>query len=165
MPPQAAKAYQVLPVVGPTAGVDLRTSPTLLPPERAQQLVNFSLQEPGALVVRSGFTAFSSVALGSTRAQGAARVYINTGIPNQASTNVTVLAWGQGLYAVTDTGGVTGVYSGLSTREVSFPADRNLVAALDGSSYVVKSTNGVTWTRFGVLHSPTAVPTISTSIR
>ncbi len=69
-------AYQLLPVIGPSAGVDLRTSPTLLSPEKARTLVNFTLSEPGALVVRAGYLVFSTSSLGSGRPQGGARVYL-----------------------------------------------------------------------------------------
>lgn len=81
-PAQTGKTYQILPVVGPTGGMDLRTSPTLLSPERASLLLNFSLAEPGALTVRKGYQVFSTSSLGSSRAQGGARVYLNTAIPS-----------------------------------------------------------------------------------
>lgn len=159
---RTAKAYQLLPVVGPSGGVDLRTSPTLLPTDRARSLINFSLQEPGALVVRKGYQVFSTSSLGSSRAQGGQRVYLNSAIPSASSTNVTLVAWGGAVYNQSDSGGWTSVRSGLSTSEVSFPADRNLVAALDGSTLIWKSTNGSSWTRFGIAHSSASVPTIST---
>ena len=158
---RTSKTYQLLPVVGPSGGVDLRTSATLLPPERSRTLVNFSLKEPGALVVRSGYQVFSTSSLGSSRAQGGARVYLNSAIPSASSTNVTLVAWGQSVYVASDSGGWTSVRTGLSTSEVSFPADRNLVAALDGSTRIWKSTNGSSWTRFGIV-SPTVAPTVST---
>ena len=156
------KDYQLLPVVGPSGGVDLRTSPTLLPPEKARSLVNFSLAEPGALVMRSGYLAFSSV-LGSGRAQGGARVYLNTAIPSAASTQFSLLAWNGGLYSVSDGGVInsTAVLTGLSTaNQVSFPSDRDLVGVFDGVSTPRKSTNGSSWTRLGIAAG--ANPTLST---
>lgn len=159
---QIGKAYQILPVVGPSGGMDLRTSPTLLSPERARNLVNFSLAEPGALVVRKGYVAFSTSSLGASRPQGGQRVYLNTALPNPASTSFTLVAWNANLYVQSDSGGWSGsVLSGLSTNEVSFPHDRNLVAALDGSTRLYKSTNGSSWTRFGIA-SPSTGPTVST---
>lgn len=159
---QIGKAYQILPVVGPTQGMDLRTSPTLLAPERARNLVNFSLGEPGALVVRKGYQVFSTTSLGSSRAQGGQRVYLNTALPSANSTAFTLVAWGQGVYTQSDSGGWDGPHlTGLSTAEISFPSDRNLVAALDGSTRLWKSTNGSSWTQFGIT-APPAGPTLST---
>lgn len=160
----AGKAYQLLPVIGPSGGVDLRTSPTLLKPERARTLVNFSLTEPGALVVRPGYSAFSTTSLGAGRIQGAARIYLNTAIPSAASTTFTLVGWNGGIYNQTDSGGwlsTVASLSGLSTNEYSFPADRDLVAVFDGvSTAIYKSTNGSSWTRFGIA-KPTSL-TLST---
>lgn len=155
-PALIAKQYQLLPVVGPSAGVDLRTSPTLLAADRARTLLNFTLTEPGALVVRPGYQAFSSQ-LSTGRIQGGARVYFNTAIPAAASTAVTVIAYGGSVYTLTDSGGVSAaLLSGLSTNEYSFPSDRDLVAVFDGLSTAIrKSTNGSSWTRFGL--APSAV--------
>lgn len=156
-------AYQLLPVVGPAAGVDLRTSPTLLPPEKARTLVNVSLAEPGALVVRSGYTAFSS-RLSTGRIQGGQRVYLNTSIPAAASTAFTIIGHDGSLYSVTDTGGwvsTTASLTGLSTAAVlSFPNDRDLVAVMDGVNTPWKSTNGSSWTKLGIVAG--ANPTLST---
>lgn len=159
------KAYQLLPVVGPSAGVDLRTSPTLLAPTRARALVNFALSEPGALVVRPGYTAFSTATLGTGRIQGAARVYLNTATPVAASTVFTLVGWSGGIYNQTDSGGwvsTTPSLSGLSTSaELCFVSDRDHVAVFDGVSTAIrKSTNGSSWTRFGI--APGTAPTVST---
>lgn len=161
---QTGKAYQLLPVIGPSAGVDLRTSPTLLKAERARSLVNFSLSEPGALVVRPGYTAFSTGSLGSGRPQGAQRVYLNTAIPTPASTVFTLVGWQGGVYNATDSGGwlsTTPSLSGLSTvNQIAFVSDRDLVAVFDGASTAAyKSTNGSSWTRFGIAAG--AAPTLS----
>lgn len=159
------KAYQLVPVVGPSAGVDLRTSPTLLKPERARSLVNFSLTEPGSLVVRPGYAAFSTAALGSGRPQGAARIYLNTAIPAAASTIFTLVGWNGGIYNQTDTGGwlsTTPSLTGLSTNDLAFVSDRDLVAVFDGvSTRLSKSTNGSSWTRFGIAAGELG-PTLST---
>src|SRR6187551_1783205 len=151
-PAKVGKAYQILPVIGPSAGVDLRTSPTLLASDRARTLVNFSLTEPGALSVRPGFQKFSTSSLGSARAQGGARVYLNTAIPSAASTSFTLVGFNQNVYGITDAGvWSASLLSGLSTNEFSFPTDRDMVAVLDGASTrLSKSTNGSSWTRFGI---------------
>lgn len=157
----AGAAYQMLPVVGPSAGMDLRTSPTLLAPDRARNLVNFSLTEPGALVVRSGFVKFSTNSKGSRRAQGAQRVYLNTAIPAAASTMFTLFGDNGSLYVASDSGGWSAaVLTGLSTNELSFPFDRDLVGVLDGTNLPKKSTDGTTWTRLGIAPGVSG-PTIS----
>lgn len=166
-PATAGTAYQLLPVVGPSAGMDLRTSPTLIPSDRARSLVNFSLTEPGALVVRAGFDQFSTATLGAGRIQGAQRVYLNTAIPAANSTIFTIVGYDGSLYVQSDSGGwptstVASVLSGLSTSaELSFPADRDLVAVFDGVNAAKKSTNGSSWTTFGIAH-PTVAPAVST---
>lgn len=148
--------YQLLPVIGPSDGVDLRLSPTLLPPTRARTLVNFSLEEPGALVSFPGFLKFSTTTLGTARLNGGGRIYLNTAVPTQASTIFTVVAYQQSLYTATDAGvWSAALLSGLSTNDVYFPSDRDLVAALDGSSRLMKSTNGSSWTHFGLAISAT----------
>jgi len=159
----ASKTYQIVPVIGPSEGVDLRLSQTLLPPSRARTLINWSLQEPGALVVRTGWRQFSTNALGNPRLQGGSRVYLNTAVPTTASTLFTVVAYNQGIYLANDNGqwpSTTAYLTGLSTNEVYFPSDRDLVAALDGSSRLFKSTNGSSWTQFG-LTRPASGPTLS----
>lgn len=148
---ETSKAYQLVPVVGPSAGVDLRLSATELPPERSRTLINFSLEEPGALVVRPGYLLFANQGVASGRIQGAQRVYFNTAIPTPVSTIVTVVAFNQNLYTISDTGLFSASnLTGLSTNQIYFPTDRDIVAALDGSSLTFKSTNGSSWTRFGI---------------
>ena len=149
---EIGKGYQLVPVVGPSAGLDLRTAPTLLPPEKARTLTNFSLAEPGALTVRKGYQAFSTTSLGASRIQGGMRAYLVTAVPSQTSTIVTVIGWNQKLYTLTDSGGWSAsVLSGLSTRELGFVSDRDLMAVFDGSTTAYKSTNGSSWTRLGVI--------------
>src|SRR4051812_24599686 len=101
---QSNKAYQLLPVTDLTGGVDLRSAQTLLKPERSRTLVNWSLEQPGALIVRPGYLKFSTSSLGNTRPQGGQRVYLNTAIPSAASTAFTVLGWNGGVYNLSDVG-------------------------------------------------------------
>lgn len=157
------RAYQILPVEDPSGGVDLRTSPTLLPANRARTLINFSLEEPGALVVRPGFERFSTTSLGVTRIQGAARIYLNTALPSAASTTFTVAAWNGSVYTLSDAGVWSGaLITGFSNaNEIFFPADRDLVAVMDGSTTPWKSTNGSSWTRMGI--TPGAVISTASS--
>jgi len=144
--------YQLLPVEDPSGGVDLRTSPTLLASNRARTLINFSLEEPGALVVRPGYSKFSTTSLGNSRIQGGARVYLNTAIPSAFSTMFTLIGWNGSVYNLSDAGvwsgaGLTGLHA---TNDLHFPADRDLVAVFDGSTTPWKSTNGSSWTRMGI---------------
>lgn len=146
--PTAARVYQTIPVEDLTGGLDLRRSPTLLASHRARVLRNWSLEEPGALVVRPGYQAFTTNSLGGASVQGGARIYL-------ASTIVTLLAWEGGVYTVADAGGAqstTAVLTGLSTaNRLYFTHDRDLVAVFDGSTTVPqKSTNGTAWTLFGI---------------
>jgi hypothetical protein len=164
---RTASVYQTLPVNDLTAGLDLRTAQTLMAPERARSLVNWSLEQPGALVVRPGYRAFSTTSLGAGRIQGGARVYLNTALPSVNSTAFTLIAWQGGVYGLTDSGGwangASPVYSTISTgAEVHFPHDRDLVAVFDGVNAPRKSTNGTTWTRFGIA-SGTVASTVSST--
>ena len=145
--PRATPAYQVIEISDLSGGLDLRRSPTLLGPDRARVLRNYSLGSPGELVVRPGYTAFSATDLGSTRAQGARRVYLG-------STQFTLLAWGGQVYRPTDGGSLPSTaieYSTISeSNDVFFPYDRTLVAVMDGANRPRKSTGDTTWTRMGL---------------
>ena len=88
--PTASPVYQTVPVQDLTGGLDLRRSPTLVHPTRSVVCRNFSLAEPGALRVRSGYTSFSSN-LSTKAAQGAKRIYLS-------STQGTVVATNGNLY-------------------------------------------------------------------
>lgn len=147
---RAAPTYQVLEATDLTGGLDLRRAQTLLKPERARKLTNFSLASPGELRVRPGYQAWSTITLGSSAGcQGGQRIYLG-------DTQFTLLAWGGGVYAPTDTGGLstTPVLSGLSpTNSVHFVYDRHLVAVLDSTSTPQKSTNGTDWSRLGIAAS------------
>jgi hypothetical protein len=150
--PVAQSVYQSLPIQDLTGGVDLRRTPTLLDPKRSVVCRNWSLAEPGALRVRSGFASYSSV-LSTKASQGAQRVYLG-------STQGTLIAVDGGIYILPDNGvwNSTAVYQGFSTsNQVYFPFDRNMVGAFDGSTTPQKSTDLVTWTRMGI--APGTVPT------
>jgi hypothetical protein len=150
--PLSNPVYQVLEQGDLTGGLDLRREQALLKPERARRLTNFSLSEPGALRVRPGYTAWSTLSLGSSGGQGGARVYL-------ADTQFTVVAWGGGLYLPTDTGGLstTPSLSGLdATEPIYFAYDRHFVAVFDSTSTPQKSTNGTDWTRLGIAPSSRA---------
>lgn len=158
------KAYQLLQVTDLSGGVDLRSAQTLLKSERSRNLVNWSLEQPGALIVRPGFLQFSTSSLGNTRPQGGQRVYLNTAIPSAASTAFTLLGWNGGVYNLSDSGGwlsTTPQLSGLSTgNDLVFPHDRDLVAVMDGLNTPYKSTNGSSWTKLG-LDRPSTGGTLS----
>jgi hypothetical protein len=145
-PPTASPTYQVLDVQDLSGGLDLRRSPTLVAGDRARVLKNYSLASPGEIVVRPGHTAFSTTTLGSSRAQGARRIYL-------ASTQFMLLAWGGNVYRPPDNGVQSSVidYSTVSeTNQVFFPYDRTLVAVFDGANRPWKSTGSTTWTRMGI---------------
>ena len=153
--PQAAKQRQLLEVRDLTGGVDLRRSPTLLAPNRARTLKNYSLEEPGALVVRPGYLRASTGSLGTGRAQGGQRVYL-------ANAVFSLLAWNGEVYRPTDAW-VFGaaVYSTISTaNQVYFPYDRDLVMVMDGANRPRFSTNGSTWMSLGI-NAPSTGPTLS----
>jgi hypothetical protein len=146
---RSAPDYQVLPQSDLTGGLDLRRAQTRMGAERSRTCLNFSLAEPGTLRVRKGYTAWSSISLGSSGGQGGVRAYL-------ASTQFTLFAWGGGIYQPTDTGGLstTPVLSGLaSTAPIEFCYDRTIVAAFDSTSTPQKSTNGTDWSRLGIVAS------------
>jgi hypothetical protein len=163
-PAQSAKAYQLLPISDLTGGLDLRTSPTLMATDRARSLVNWSLEQPGALTVRPGYEVFSTSSLGSGRIQGAERIYLNTALPSVNSTAFTLVGYNGNVYVQTDSGGWSGAaLTGLSTgNELHFAHDRDLVAVFDGSTSPWKSTNGSNWTKMGI-SSGTVASTVTAS--
>ena len=145
---KAAPVYQVLTVPDLSGGVDLRSSPTLMGPTRARRCHNFALSEPGSLPVYPGNVQFSSASLGTTRAQGAQRVYLSSNV-------FTLGAYGGAVYRPTDAGvwGSTVCSSRSSSNEVYFPYDRDLVAVFDGDNRPLKSGNagaGSSWTLMGI---------------
>ena len=143
--PYAARTPQVVPVDDLTGGVDLRRSPTLLGPNRARKLLNYSLEEPGALIMRPGYTQASTASLGAGRAQGGARIYL-------AGSVFTLVAFNGAVYKPSDAwvwGSV--VHSTISTaNQVFFPYDRDLVMVMDGANRPRFSTNGTNWHLSGI---------------
>jgi len=152
--PSVSKTRQVVEVSDMTGGINLRVAPTLLSSEQSRTCRNFSLEEPGALRVRLGHARFGSANFGTGRAQGGQRVYLS-------SHTFTLVAHNSTVYRVTDGGVESSVLSGLSTRQVFFPYDRDMVVALDGVNRPQKSTDGTAWTNFGIDASSVA-PTLST---
>lgn len=149
-PATSKSSYQLVPVIGPSGGVDLRLTATELPATRAHTLINWSLEEPGALVVRPGYKLFGQTSTAGT-IQGGARIYLNTAIPSAASTIFSLVAYNQSVYTVSDTGLWSAAnLAGLSTNQIYFPADRDIVVTLDGSTQGWKSTNGSSWTHWGI---------------
>jgi len=141
----AQSEYQAIAVQDLTGGLDLRRSPTLVPPTRSVVCRNFSLAEPGALRVRAGWASFSSN-LSTKVAQGAKRIYLD-------STQGTLIATDGNLYLLPDNGvwNSTAVASGLSTaNQVHFIFNQDLVGVFDGATTPIKSTDLITWTRLGM---------------
>lgn len=141
-------------VTDQTGGINLRVSPTLIEADQARQCRNYSLEEPGALIVNLGYTQYSSASVGTGRGQGGQRVYLS-------SHTFTLFAHNSTVYLVSDAGVASTVLSGLSTRQVFFPYDRDMVVALDGVNRPQKSTDGSAWSNFGI-DAPLAGPTAST---
>lgn len=136
-----------------SAGIDLRASPSLMKPNRARRLRNWSLQEPGDLVIVPGWETFSTSSLGAGRMQGGQRVYL-------ADTIFSLQAFAGSVYKPSD-GGVWGsaVLSSLdTTNAIFFPYDRDIVAVFDGTNTPKKSTDGSTWTQDGI-DAPASAPT------
>lgn len=152
--PRTARRAQLLEVTDLTGGVDLRRSQTLLGANRARTLKNYSLEEPGALVVRPGYQAASGGSFGSNP-QGGARVYL-------AASVFTLFANDGAVYRPSDSW-VKGaaVHSTISTaNQVFFPYDRDLVMVLDGAARPRFSTNGTNWFLTGI-DRPSTGPTVS----
>lgn len=156
--PVATPVYQTIPVTDMTGGLDFRRSPTLLSQDRSVVCRNFSLAEPGALRVRSGYQSFTTSVLSTRAAQGAHRIYLG-------STQGTLVADQGSLYLLPDNGvwDSTAKATGYSTSApIHFLHDRDLVAAFDGVSVAQKSTDLVTWSRFGI-EKPITVSTLSSN--
>lgn len=146
--------YFTVPVEDVSGGLDLRKAATLLKSNRARVLRNWSLREPGALIVWPGFVSHSTDSLGSGRPQGAQRIYLADQNP------FTLAAWDGDVYQHSDAGAWgSAVSSGWSSSNaIFFPYDRDLVAILDGATAAQKSTDGTTWTAFGI-EAPASAPT------
>ncbi len=151
---KAAGTRHVIAVQDVSGGLDLRNAPTLVKGNRARVLRNWSLREPGSLIVYPGWRTFSTSSLGSGRPQGGQRVYLGSLTP------FTLAAWNGGVYKPTDSG-VWGsaVSTGWnSTNAIFFLHDRDLVVILDGATAAKKSVDGTTWTNFGIA-APAGAPT------
>lgn len=156
--PGADRRPQLIEVTDLSGGLDLRRSPTLVAPTRARVLKNFSLSEPGALLVRKGYQAYSSNSLGGNRIQGGQRAYLT-------GSEITLIAYDGKVHQVRDSGEInsTAVYSTISAdREVFFPYDRSLVAVMDGVNRPRKSTDGLSWQLMGLDASNLSCTTTST---
>lgn len=155
--PRTSREPQLLAVSDLTGGVDLRRSQTLLAPNRGRTYRNWSLEEPGALVVRPGYTAASAATFGSNP-QGGARVYL-------ASTVFSLMAIDGAVYRPTEAW-VKGasVHSTISTgTQVFFPHDRDLVMVMDGANRPRFSTNGTNWFLAGT-DAPSSALAVSTAV-
>ncbi len=173
-PAKTASVYQQVPVLDLTGGLDLRQDPTLLKTEKAQTLINWSLGTPGALMVRPGFvahsTVFTSTNIGASTffssgpIQGGSRIYLNTNLPSRNSTAFTFVAQNGQIVFVSDAGGgstgltiVAGNYS--TSAQIHFLHDRDMAAAFDGVRIPAKSSGGSTlWTQLGIT-APSAAGT------
>ena len=153
--PRAGNTPQLLPVEDMTGGVDLRRSQTLLGSNRARTLLNYSLEEPGSLVVRPGYLAASTATFGANP-QGGERVYL-------AASVFTLMAIDGAVYKPSDAW-VKGaaVYSTISTaNQVFFPFDRDIVAVMDGANRPRFSTSGAAWALMGI-DAPSSAASLST---
>ena len=103
-------------------------------PNRARVCRNWSLREPGALVMFPGWMTVSDASLGSGRPQGANRIYLGSGSP------FSLLAWNGGVYKPSDAWVLgAAVSTGWnSSNQVFFPYDRDIVAILDGATAAKK---------------------------
>jgi hypothetical protein len=150
----ARGTYFTVPVDDLSGGLDQRKAATLIKPDRARVLRDWSLREPGALSVFPGYVSHSQSSLGSGRPQGGQRIYL------AGDTPFTLAAWTGSVYKPTD-GGVWG--SAVSTgwdgsNDIFFPYDRDIVAIFDGATAAQKSTDGTTWTKDGIA-APASAPT------
>jgi hypothetical protein len=155
---RAARTKQIIPVQDLTGGLDLRRSPTLLAPNRSRTNRNWSLEEPGALIVRPGYQRASTVVWFAGRPQGGQRVYL-------ANSAFNLLAGAGQIFNPSDAwaGSTAAVVTGLSTaNQVFFPYDRDLVMAMDGASRPRFSTNGSSWMLAGT-DAPSSAATLSTA--
>ena len=143
----------VLQVRDMTAGVNLRPTSTNIKPNEARRLLNTLIASPGEIGPYPGWASFSTASLGARRLQGARRIYL-------AGSTFTLGADNGSIYLPADNG-VWGaaVSTGWSaSADIDFPYDRDLVAIFDSTTAPKKSTDGSTWTKFGIA-APTVAPT------
>lgn len=139
-----------------TGGIDRRTAPTLLKPDRARRLRNARLSVAGRWIPRPGWVQRSTTSLGTDRGQGGTRVYIDGIDP------FLLYGYGGSVYRPTDAGVMgSAVLTGLdATNAFDFPSDAEIVAVFDGVNTPKKSTDGTTWTQMGIT-APSGAPTLS----
>lgn len=137
---------QLVQVSDLTGGLDRRTSPTLLRPERARRLSNCRLSVVGRWIPRPGWEQWTTTSLGAGRAQGGQRVYLGSVDP------FSLLAFDGDIYKPSDAGVIgSTVLTGLDpSTAVCFPFDSEIVAAFDGVNVPKKSEDGTTWTQLGI---------------
>lgn len=141
-----------------TGGLDRRVSPTQMAPERSRRLRNAKISVAGEWQPRSGWASWMTTTMGSGRAQGAARIYLDGVAP------FTLAAHSGSIYKPSDAG-VRGsaVLSGRhASNPVFFPFDTILAAVFDASSVPQKTQDGTTWTQLGIT-APAAAPSLSAS--
>jgi len=148
------KGYQLVAVDDLTGGVDLRRSPSLLQSTRARVLRNVSLQEPGAWQPFPGWRTFTTTNLGAGRPQGARRIYL-------AGATFTLASWGDSVYKPTDLGAWGApTLPARGTGEHYFVYDRNIAVLFDGLAPTYKTTDGTTWSSFGIA-KPSVLPVLA----
>lgn len=154
--PTVAAVPQDLRVDDLSGGLELRRSASLLQPDQARLLRNWSLQEPGALVVSPGWLSFSTTSLGARRLQGGSRIYLEDVAP------FTLASDSGSVYKPTDAGvwGAAVLTGRSTTTQHYFPHDRSFAAVFDGTTIPKKTTDGTTWTQLGI-DAPTTAPTAS----
>ena len=157
--PGVSPTYQMVHVDDLSGGLDLRRSPTLIGVDRARVLMNFSLGSPGELVVRPGFSVFTTGSLGADPYRGARRIYLDSTSFLLTAHNTRIRRPGENGSPSTATEGSTMN----ADAQIFFPYDRLIVAALDGVHRPQKSTGSTTWTRMGI-DASTAVGSSASSL-
>ena len=153
---QGAARDQLVQVNDLTGGIDRRTSPTLLKPDRARKLMNSRLSVVGRWIPRPGWEQFSTTSLGNDRPNGGQRIYLSDTDP------FTLFGYQGDLYKTTDAGVFgSSVLSGLdNANPYCFPFDAEIVAVFDGITQPQKSQDGTTWTQLGIT-APSAAPVVT----
>src|SRR5712671_3040739 len=155
MAPKADPKRDLVEVLDLTGGLDRRTSPTLLKPDRSRQNLNARLSVAGRWIPRPGWDRFSTSDLNVNRLQGSDRIYLSGLAP------FTLLAGNGIVHQISDTGTIgSALLSGLSSQNaIQFPSDATMVIVLDDSSQPKKSIDGTTWTALGI-----EAPTVAASL-
>ena len=58
-----ARTSQILPIEDLSGGLDLRSAPSAVKPNRARRLTNWSTEQSGALVVRAGWQRYTTTTI------------------------------------------------------------------------------------------------------